>query len=47
MIVTENFRERISNSPLRAMGIEGWRGKTQDRDLWRRIAREDKAHEGL
>jgi hypothetical protein len=31
MIVTENFRERISNSPLRAMRIEGWRGKAQDK----------------
>jgi hypothetical protein len=32
---------------LLAMGIEGWRGKAQDRDLWRRIAQEAKAHEGL
>jgi hypothetical protein len=30
---------------LQAMGIEGWRGKAQD--LWRRIAQEAKAHEGL
>jgi hypothetical protein len=29
------------------MGIEGWRRKAQDRDQWRRIAQEDKAHEGL
>jgi hypothetical protein len=32
---------------LRAMGIEEWRGKAQDRDLWRRTAQEAKAHEGL
>jgi hypothetical protein len=32
---------------LRAMGIESWRGKAQDTDLWRRIAQEAKAHEGL
>jgi hypothetical protein len=32
---------------LRAMGNEEWRGKAQDRDLWRRIAQEAKAHKGL
>jgi hypothetical protein len=29
------------------MGIEGWRRKAQDRDQWRRIAQEAKAHVGL
>jgi competence protein ComGC len=29
------------------MGIEGWRRKAQDRDQWRRIAQETKAHVGL
>jgi hypothetical protein len=32
---------------LREMGIEGWRRKSQDRDQWRRIAQEAKAHVGL
>jgi hypothetical protein len=32
---------------LREMGIEGWRREAQDRDQWRRIAQEAKAHEGL
>jgi hypothetical protein len=29
---------------LRALEFEGWRGKAQDGDLWRRIAQEAKAH---
>jgi hypothetical protein len=32
---------------LREMGIEGWRRKAQERDQWRRIAQEAKAHVGL
>jgi hypothetical protein len=32
---------------LRETGIEGWRRKAQDRDQWRRIAQEAKAHAGL
>jgi hypothetical protein len=32
---------------LREMGIEEWRRKAQDRDQWRRIAQEAKAHVGL
>ena len=32
---------------LRAVGIEGWERKVHDRDLWRRIAQEARAHEGL
>jgi hypothetical protein len=32
---------------LPEMGIEGWRRKAQNRDQWRRIAQEAKAHVGL
>jgi hypothetical protein len=32
---------------IREMGIEVWRRKAQDRDQWRRIAQEAKAHVGL
>jgi hypothetical protein len=32
---------------VQEMGIEGWRRKAQDRDQWKRIAQEAKAHVGL
>ena len=32
---------------LQAMGIEGCRGKAQDRNSWRRTAQEAKTHVGL
>jgi hypothetical protein len=32
---------------LQEMGIEVWRRKAQDRDQWRRITQEAKAHVGL
>ena len=37
----------VVQEDLRAMGIEGWRRKAQDKDLCKRIAQEAKAHEGL
>ena len=32
---------------LRRMGISGWMEKTRNRDQWRRIVEEAKAHPGL
>jgi hypothetical protein len=32
---------------LRKMGINEWRGRARDRDVWRRIGMEAKAHPGL
>jgi hypothetical protein len=29
------------------MGINEWRGRARDRDVWRRIGMEAKAHPGL
>jgi Holliday junction resolvase-like predicted endonuclease len=38
---------RMSKRVMRVMGTEGWRRKARDRDQWRRIAQEAKAHVGL
>jgi hypothetical protein len=32
---------------LRKMGINEWRGRARDREVWRCIGREAKAHPGL
>jgi hypothetical protein len=32
---------------LRKMGVNEWRGRTRNRDAWRRIVEEAKAHLGL
>jgi hypothetical protein len=35
------------STDLRNMGINKWRGRARDRDVWRRIGMEAKAHPGL
>jgi hypothetical protein len=35
------------STDLRKMGINKWRGRAGDRDVWRHIGMEAKAHPGL
>jgi len=35
------------STDMRNMGINEWKGKARDREAWRRIAKEAKAHAGL
>jgi hypothetical protein len=35
------------STDLRKMGINEWRGRSRDREVWRRIGMEAKAHPGL
>jgi hypothetical protein len=35
------------STDLRKMGINEWKDRTRDREAWRRIVKEAKAHPGL